>query len=207
MEKLPISVVIIARNEEERLPVVLASVKDWVSEIIVYLNNTTDRSAQIAESFGARVISTDKWLGYRDQKNKAMSFATQAWIFSLDADEEVSKELKPSIVTFIQHSDSRYNGAYFTRKVWFLGQWINHGDWYPDYVLRIWRKDKGAIKGPSIHEYPEVEGNTKKLPGDLYHYSCPTMESWLLKFPHFTDFFRLGCTLERVGPAARAFAA
>jgi glycosyltransferase involved in cell wall biosynthesis len=189
MSKLPISVVIIAKNEETRLPVALASICNWVNEVIVYLNNTTDHSAQIAESFGARVITTDSWLGYRDQKNKALSFATQPWILSLDADEEVSETLKQSIIHFIQSNNPEYNGAYFARKVWFLGRWINHGDWYPDYVVRIWRNGKGSITGPSVHERTTIEGKTLKLLGDLYHYSFPTLESWLKKFPHFSDFF------------------
>ena len=89
----PISVVIVASNEESNLPRCLASVTGWVSEIIVALNNTTDRSASIALAAGARVENLP-WKGFRDSKNEAIALAKEPWILCLDADEEVSLKLK-----------------------------------------------------------------------------------------------------------------
>lgn len=98
-EPLPISVCVVARNEEKNLPRLLQSVFGWVSEIVVVLNNTTDTSAEIAARFGAR-IEHHPWIGYRDTKNAALGFVSMPWILALDADEEVSPALHEEIIGF-----------------------------------------------------------------------------------------------------------
>ena len=129
-EKLPLSVVIVAKNEAHNLPRCLASVHGWVDEIVVALNATTDDSAAVAEKFGARVAHLP-WQGYRDTKNAALALAQHNWVLSLDADEEVSPALRDAITAFAGDFD-QFSGARFPRKVWFLDRWIVHGDWYPD---------------------------------------------------------------------------
>lgn len=187
-KKPPISVVLIAHNEADNLKRCLDSVAPWVNEIILVINDCTDRTAEIARSYNAHVHEHE-WLGYRDQKNLTLDYATQPWILALDADEEVSAELKASIITFIQIEGNTFNGAYFSRKVWFMGRWINHGDWYPDYSLRLFRAGKGRWGGGVEHEKIDLEGLSQKISGDLYHYTYPSMNAQIEKIIYFSDIF------------------
>ena len=148
-EHLPISVCIVARNEESNLPRLLGSVCGWVAEIVVVLNNTTDASASIAAEYGARVEHRP-WIGYRDTKNEALQFAGQDWVLALDADEEISMALREEIHAFFASGfHTKHAGARFPRKTWFLGRWIRHGDWYPDRQLRLFRRNSGRWGGQS----------------------------------------------------------
>ena len=187
-KELPLSVVLISHNAERHLPRCLRSVQDISSEIVVVHNDCTDNTVKIAREFGAKTIEQE-WLGFRDQKNVALENATQPWILSLDSDEEVSPELFQLIIEFIKTDDPGYNGAFFPRKVWFMGKWITHGDWYPDYSLRLLRKDKGRWIGGIIHEKLEVDGKVKKLKGDLYHYPIPNMQGQLTKLVYYSDLY------------------
>ena len=126
--KLPLSVVIIAKNAENHLPRCLKSIQSIAQEIILIHNDCTDDTVKIAEDFGAKTVE-QQWLGFRDQKNVALDHANQPWILSLDSDEELSLELKQSIVKFINLDNPNINGAFFARKVWFMGRWITHGDY------------------------------------------------------------------------------
>ena len=130
-EKLPLSLILIARNEAANLPRCLDSAASWCSEIVVVVNDCTDDTVAIAKRYGARVYE-HAWQGHRDQKNIALDYATQPWILCIDADEEVSPALATSIQDFVRRDDPKFAGAYFARQVFFLGQWIRHGDWYPD---------------------------------------------------------------------------
>lgn len=187
---LPISVVIVARNEAAVLPRCLASVQGWVSEIIVALNNTTDHSAQVATAHGA-VVHHLEWKGFRDTKNAALDLASHPWALCLDADEEVSASLRTDFFRFFARGDDeRYSGASFPRKVWFIDRWITHGDWYPDYSLRFVHRDKGRWGGDAIvHEKMECHGPVTRFRGDLHHYSFPTLASHVAKINPFADLF------------------
>lgn len=187
-EKLPISLSIIAHNEEQKIQRCLESVAPWCAEIVLVINDSTDGTKQIAEAFGATIYE-ESWHGHRDQKNIALGKATQPWILSIDADEEVSAELARRIKAFVQSDGSGANGAYFPRKVWFLGRWITHGDWYPDHSLRLIRKGKGKWTGSREHDKMEVDGNVVKLEGDLFHYSFNDMNDQLSKIPYFADIY------------------
>lgn len=184
-DRLPVSVVIIAHNEAKNLARCLSSVADWVSEIVVLINDSTDRTREIAESFRAKVFE-DSWHGYRTQKNLALSFATQPWIFALDADEAVSKPLAASIQQFLR-SDPRENGAYFPRCMHFMGKWIRHGDWYPDYSLRLFRRGYGHWVGGDVHERLELSGGKRRLRGDLQHYSYDDFSDQLLRMHRYGE--------------------
>jgi glycosyltransferase involved in cell wall biosynthesis len=186
----PLSVVIVAKNEAANLPRCLASVADWTAEIIVALNDTTDDSAAISEALGARVAHLP-WQGFRDTKNAAMDLASQPWVLCLDADEEVSPGLRASLLDFLNRADlDRYDGARFPRKVWFIDRWITHGDWYPDYSLRLCRRGRARWGGDSIvHEKLECAGAATTLRGDLHHYSFPSVASHVAKINPFADLY------------------
>jgi len=187
---LPVSVVIVARNEAANLPRCIASVRGWTAETVVVLNNTADDSREVAEKLGAAVFETE-WMGYRDTKNAALVFARNAWVLALDADEEVSPALRDSIAAFFSRGDDeRFAGARFPRKVWFIDRWITHGDWYPDYGLRLFSRAHARWSGDAfVHERVEADGPVATLAGDLHHYSFPSLSSHVAKINPFADLF------------------
>lgn len=170
----------VARNEARNLPWSLGSVREWASEIIVVVNDCTDGTEAIAESLGAQVIP-HCWENYRAQKQFALSLAKQPWILLLDADEEVSAELRASIQAFIQGDPPEFAGAEINRATFLMGQLIRHGDWYPDRLVRLFRRGSGRMAGPPVHERVEVEGKLQRLSGDLLHRSFPDLEAFARK--------------------------
>ena len=190
MLPLPLSVALISFNEERNLGRCLKSVQGIAQEIIIVDSGSTDETVAIAKSFGA-IVEHQDWLGYRDQKNRALEYCAQPWILALDCDEELSFELKQSLLNFFAAGDNeRFDGAEFNRRTWFLGRWIMHGDWYPDKKLRLFRREKAQWKHP-IHEYVSLNGPVKVLSGDLLHYSFPSMSSYIDKInPFAAEFFK-----------------
>jgi glycosyltransferase involved in cell wall biosynthesis len=191
-ERLPLSIAIISHNEEANLRRCLLSAADLAHEIVVVDSGSTDGTAAVAKEFGARFVHQD-WLGYTDQKNLCNSLCTQPWILALDCDEELSPELRHSIQAFFQSGDQgRFAGAWMARRVWFLGRWIRHGDWYPDKKIRLFRRDAGKWQGHAasqVHERVVVEGPVTTVPGDLYHYSFKDMRHYLVKHVSYSDVF------------------
>jgi glycosyltransferase involved in cell wall biosynthesis len=186
---LQLSVVVVAKNEAQNLPRCLASVQGWVAEVVVVLNDTSDDSETIAKKFGAAVHRV-AWQGYRDTKNAGLDLATKAWVLSLDADEEVSPELRGAIEDFFRSEHDKFSGARFPRRVWFIDRWITHGDWYPDLSLRLFRRDRARWGGDAfVHEKIECAGPVATLRGDLNHYSFPTLASHVAKINPFADLF------------------
>jgi glycosyltransferase involved in cell wall biosynthesis len=180
--------VVVARNEAHNLPRCLGSVRGWVDQIVVALNDTTDPSEAVARQFGAEVHQLS-WQGYRDTKNAAVALARHPWVLALDADEEVSPALREDIRRFFGDAD-QYSGARFPRKVWFIDRWITHGDWYPDYCLRLFRRDRARWGGDAfVHEKVECDGEVATLRGDLHHFSFPSLSSHVAKINPFADLF------------------
>ena len=169
---LPLSVVIVAKNEAHNLPRCLASVAGWTAEIVVVLNDTTDASEAVARAAGAQVHHRP-WRGYRDTKNEALGLAAHPWILSLDADEEVSAELRFALIAFFSRTGrERYAGARFPRKVWFIDRWITHGDWYPDLSLRLLHRDRARWGEEAFdHEQATCDGQETTLRGNLNHHA------------------------------------
>jgi glycosyltransferase involved in cell wall biosynthesis len=184
---LPLTVSIVACNEERNLPRCLASVLGLATEIVVVDSGSTDTTRQIAADAGARVVHQD-WLGYRDQKNAALTHCTMPWVLALDADEELSPALRAEIEAFFRTGDAeRWHGASFPRKVWFLGRWITHGDWYPDRKLRLVRRDGARWAGSPEHDFLETPGPVTRFHADLHHYSFPDTATFIRKINIFAD--------------------
>jgi len=188
VNKLPISVCVIAGAEAQRIAKCLAAVADWTADIVVVINpEVGDGTDHIAAKYGARV-SRHPFASFREQKNVATDLAQQPWILSLDADEVVSPELQAAIATFFSGASERFAGAEFSRKTWFMGRWITHGDWYPDRVLRLFQKSKGRWGGGSPeHCCVELSGPCATLRGDLLHYSNPTISNYVQKLNYYAD--------------------
>lgn len=178
--KLPLSIAIIASNERDNIERCLRSIVSVASEIVLVENDTTDDTCTLAEQFGARIFH-EPWRGFSEQKNYAIDRTTQPWILCLDADEEVDDELLRSIQRFIQSNDPRYDGAYFSRRTFFLNRWIKHGDWSPDHVARLFRSGRGRWSDDPVHERLIVAGRTKKLAGHLLHYSYRSVRDHMYK--------------------------
>jgi glycosyltransferase involved in cell wall biosynthesis len=187
---LPLSLSIVSCNEEANLRRCLTSAAGLAREIVLVDSGSSDGTLAVAREFGARIVHQD-WLGYRDQKNVALGLCTQPWVLALDCDEEVSPELRQSIVTFFEAGDSaRFAGAEMARKVFFLGRWITHGDWYPDRKIRLFLREKAHWGGSPEHDRVELkEGEVKRLAGDLHHYSFRDMAHYISKINGFADVF------------------
>ena len=173
---MSLSVVIITFNEEHNLPRTLASVK-WADEIIVVDSQSTDRTVEIANSFGAKVF-VEPWKGFAAQKNSALDKASRDWILSLDADEEVSPELKLELENVI--GDQTPNeGYYIPRRNLFLKRWIRHGGFYPDAKLRLFRRGAARFEERLVHEDAQLTGKTAALTNPLLHHAYPSLSAYI----------------------------
>ena len=169
---MKVSATIITLNEEENIREAVASVA-WADEVIVVDSGSTDKTCEIAEAAGARVIRND-WLGFSRQKQFAAEQAEHEWIFSLDADERVSPELNNSIAALRELSDNqRVDGYRIARRSFYLGRWIKGGGWYPDRQLRLYKKARGRWADRHIHESVRMDQDARieNLAGDILHYS------------------------------------
>ncbi len=173
-----ISAILITLNEENNIARCLESVS-FCNEIIVVDGGSSDKTIEIAKSFGAKVEVKTQWQGFGAQKSIALSLASGDWVLSIDADEVVSPELKLEILQAIDQD--RINGFFINRLSNFLGHWMRHGGWHPDYILRLARKNECQFDLAPIHEKMIVNGATGYLQGRLLHYSYPTIDAVLAK--------------------------
>ncbi|MFH0953797.1 MAG: glycosyltransferase family 2 protein [Verrucomicrobiota bacterium] len=164
-----ISACVTAGNEEQKIRRCLQSLT-WCDEIVVVDSFSTDRTVEISKEFTDRVYQHE-WLGYVGQKNLIREMARSPWILFLDADEEVSPELREEILARFETVTDPYVGFQFPRQVYFLGKWIRHGEWYPDIKLRLFRKDRGFSAGQEPHDHVVVDGPVQTLKGHLRHYT------------------------------------
>lgn len=168
----PISVTIVAHNEAERIGACIDSVS-WADEIIVVDAGSTDGTQEICRKRGALLIR-HPWEGYAAQKNFAISKASHSWILSLDADECVSPGLAEEILSVLS-DDAPAEGYRVPRKNIFFGRWLRHGDLWPDYQLRLFRRDAGAFNEKSVHESVVVKGRMGAFSSSLEHYSYDSL--------------------------------
>ncbi len=178
-----LSVVVITKNEEQNIYRCLDAVR-WADEIIIVDSQSTDRTLEIVKQFHAKVYSP-VWRGYGPAKREGVAHATGDWVLSIDADEVVTPELAGEIQDII-NGETPYDGYYMNRRTNFLGRWIYHCGWYPDRVLRLFRRGKGNVTDSPVHERVKVNGKTGYLKGELLHYCYPTLELYLSKSNTYT---------------------
>jgi glycosyltransferase involved in cell wall biosynthesis len=179
-----LSVCLIAQNEQENLPRVLRSVQGIADEIIVVDGGSTDHTPEIAREHGARVV-VRPFTNHADQKNFAASLASQDWIFLLDADEELSDELKESVRLWKAH-EPRFAVYEMPRLTWYLGAWIRHSRWYPDWQRRIYCRNQAYFDG-AIHSALRYQGTIGRLRGNLLHYTIRTFAEHQAKVDKYTS--------------------
>ena len=187
-QSLGLSVIIITKNEASRLGDCLASVQ-FADEIIVLDGCSTDATAEIARAHGAQVHQAADWPGFGPQKNRVLALATMPWVLSIDADERVTPELQAEIVQTL--AQPAFDGYQIARLSEFCGKKIRHSGWWPDYVVRLFRRELGAFDDVPVHEQVLVRGRVGKL------------KSWFLHFP-FDDLDALVAKINRYsGDAAQ----
>jgi (heptosyl)LPS beta-1,4-glucosyltransferase len=168
--KIPtISAYIITKNEVGNIARAIESVR-WMDEVIVLDSGSDDGTAGIAERLGARVI-VEPFRGFFEQKNRAMELCTGEWVFSLDADEEVTPELSESIRSVLRFSENECVPDVFTvaRKTWYMGKWILHCGWYPERRERLAKRNTARWTGDKFPDHLAGTGKVGHLRGDLLH--------------------------------------
>src|ERR1700761_4895720 len=178
-----LSIAMIARNEEKNLPRTLEAVR-WADEIIIVDSGSTDRTPEIAESFGAKHFFHRDFRGHPEQKAIALSRCTSEWILLIDADEVVSTELAEEIRKVIENP--QFDAYWIPRLNLFMNRWIKHGGFYPDHKLRLFKRGRVQMEtevGP--HGTPQFNGPTGTLKHDLMHYAYPKFEVYL---SHMNDY-------------------
>ncbi|HDS09735.1 MAG TPA: glycosyltransferase family 2 protein [Firmicutes bacterium] len=185
MKKLPVSIAVIAQNEELNIEDCLKSVQ-WGDEIILIDGGSTDKTTEIAKKFSATIIY-NPWPGHIEQKNFAIDQCKNDWVFSIDADERVSPELLNEIVSLFSEPDSLKDGYSCPRKVFYLGKWIKHGGWYPDQKIRLFKKSAGRWGGYNPHDKVILTGAAGKLKGDILHYPYKNITEHLKKINSYTS--------------------
>lgn len=174
---IPVSVAVITKNEEENIEDALKSVKDF-EDIVVVDSFSEDRTVEICKKYTHRVYQHG-WQGYAKQKQIAVDYAEKPRVLILDADERVTPELKSEIMEEIKNTS--FSGFYIPRKNFFLGKWIRHGGWWPDYTLRLFLKDKAIMEDRKVHEKVVVKGKVGYLKNPLEHYTYRTVSDYIKK--------------------------
>ena len=167
-----LTAILISYNEELDLPRALASLVGIADEIILVDSGSTDRTSQIAQGFGARVY-TRKLDSFAEQKNFAASLSTNDWILSIDCDQELSPELRASMLAWKREAPAN-NGYEILQLSNYLGGWIRHSGWYPEFKVLLFRRDKGKFVS-ALHERVQVEGLAGRLNGHLLHYTIRSL--------------------------------
>ncbi len=174
---MKISVAIITRNAARDLERCLASV-GFADQIVVLDQNSEDGTVEVCRRAGAELYQTE-WLGFGRTKQAAVRKCRNRWVLSLDTDEEVSPELRAAIEGLPE--DAEPAAFEINRLSRFLGVWIRHCGWHPEYVVRLFDRDRGSFNEKPVHEGIEVSGEVKRLPGLLRHYTCATFEAYVAK--------------------------
>jgi glycosyltransferase involved in cell wall biosynthesis len=179
-----ISATIVACNEANNLARALRSLA-CADEIVLVDSGSTDETPAIAARLGARVIH-QPWQGYAAQKNLATDHAQHEWILSLDADEELDAVAQAAIRTW-KGSQPAADAYRFARRARYLGRWILHSGWYPDYKVRLFNRRVARWSGKYVHESVMVNGCVETMPGEILHYTCDTLEEHLQRIELYTD--------------------
>lgn len=183
---MKLSIVISTYNRADSLERTLASLGSLAHEIVVIDNESTDDTGKVAEKFGAHVYRRPNNLMLNVNKNFGIARATGDWILYLDDDEVVTEELSREIKTVIRNSNlvtrsSDVVGYWIARKNIIFGRWIEHGIWWPDQQLRLFRKTHGKYPEKHVHEYIEVDGPTQTLSQPYIHYNYDSISQYLWK--------------------------
>ncbi|PYU88726.1 MAG: glycosyltransferase family 2 protein [Acidobacteria bacterium] len=180
----PLSATIIAHNEAANIARAIRSLS-VADEIIVVDAGSTDGTQKIAGGLGARIIE-HAWPGFAAQKNFASDQARYDWVLSLDADEELDAAAQDSVRQW-KGSEPQANAYRLARRARYLGRWILHSGWYPDYKLRLFDRRRGRWQGSYVHESAVADGPVETLPGEILHYTCDSLDEHRKRVEFYTE--------------------
>ncbi|MGA9378432.1 MAG: glycosyltransferase family 2 protein [Phormidium sp.] len=197
-KKIPVSVLIPAKNEEANLPACLESVA-VADEVFVVDSQSSDASGEISQRYGANVVQfyfNGRWPKKKNWSLENLPFRNE-WVLIVDCDERIPPELWAEIAAAIENPD--YNGYYLNRKVFFLGTWIRYGGRYPDWNLRLFRHEKGRYENlgteeirntgdNEVHEHVVLEGNVGYLKNDMLHIDFRDIYHWLERHNRYSNW-------------------
>jgi glycosyltransferase involved in cell wall biosynthesis len=179
-----LSATIITLNEERNLRECLESVR-FADEIIVVDSGSRDLTQSIAKEFKAQVFQ-EPWKGFAGQKNSAQDKARGPWILNVDADERVTEALRLEIQKTLKE-DPPAAGFRVPRKNYFCGQWIRHGGWYPNYQMRLYKKDAGKFASREVHEQVRVKGPVETLTSPLEHFTYHSISDYIQRMDRYSE--------------------
>ncbi len=179
-----VSVYIITYNNERTIERCLRSVA-WADEIVVVDSYSTDRTLEICRRYTDKIYQRP-WTNYREQYQFAADKTTNRWIMFIDADEEVSPELAEEIRQELPKNDGRWAGYMAPRRTYFLGRWIKHGGWYPDYEIRLYDRTRGRWEG-GLYARVRVNGKVKALKNHYLHYTYRDIFDQLGKINRYSE--------------------
>jgi glycosyltransferase involved in cell wall biosynthesis len=178
-----ITATIITLNEERNIARAIESLR-CCDEILIVDSGSTDRTIELAEKLGARVIDAN-WRGYAGQKNWAAEQSTHDWVLSLDADEALSEALEAEIWA-LKKSGPRHDAYTMPRLARYLGRWIMHSGWYPDRKVRLYDRRKAQWVGNFVHESVQVRGRVGHLDANLLHFTCESLSEHVKTMERYT---------------------
>jgi (heptosyl)LPS beta-1,4-glucosyltransferase len=200
-----VSVAIITLDAAEDLDRCLASLS-FADEIVVLDQGSRDATAEVCARYGAALHQTE-WLGFGPTKQKAVDLCRNRWVLSIDSDEQVTPELRTAIETL---PDTPDQAAFAVNRLSrFLGRWIRHCGWHPEYVTRLFDRERAAFNDKPVHESVVVEGTVGRLPGLLMHFTYETMEQYIDKLNRYTtlaaeEMYAEGRSISLCGAVVRA---
>lgn len=180
-----ISAILITRNERRNIEDCLAGLA-WCSEVVIVDGGSDDGTVEVARDLGAKVTVATDWPGFGRQKNRALDMAQGEWIFSIDADERVPSSLAEEIQAAILRTDAP-DAFSLPRLSSYCGQFMHHGGWYPDRVVRVFRKRKARFSDDIVHESVQVQGRVGQLQHDLLHISYRSLDDVLDKMNRYSS--------------------
>jgi glycosyltransferase involved in cell wall biosynthesis len=179
-----ITAAIICRDEERNIADCLESVA-WCDEVLVVDSGSSDRTVELALKHASRVLH-HAWAGHAAQRNFAQGQASGDWVIHLDADERCTPELREAVRAAVR-ADPPFAGFEVRRHTFYLGRWIDHGGWYPDWKLRVVRRGRGRFGGTEPHDRFLPDGPTARLEADLVHYTYRDFADQIGTIQHFSD--------------------
>ena len=197
-DKAPISVIILTYNEEKNIGDCLKSLQNWAGEIFIVDSYSTDRTLEIAKKYADK-ISRNKFEGYAKQRNWALNNLpfSYEWVLFLDADEQLSPELKKEIKDMLAEVSPNIKGFYIKRRFIFMERWIRHGGYYPTWLLRLFRHEVARCQEREVDERFIVQGETLQLLYDIIHEDQRGITLWIDRHNQYATLEALEQTKHR----------
>ncbi len=180
---MKITATIITLNEERNIARAIESLR-CADEILIVDSGSTDRTVELAEKLGVRVMEAG-WLGYAAQKNWAAEHASNDWILSLDADEALSEALEAEIWA-LKKTGPEFDVYTMPRLARYLGRWIYHSGWYPDRKIRLYHREKAKWIGDFVHESVHTKGRVGHLQSNILHFTCESLSEHVKTMDRYT---------------------